>query len=136
MNQALKQILLVEDDQRIAGALSLRLRQAGYAVTTASNPVGGIELALAKPPDLIITDMKMPAMHGLTFVNRLKRLGLAEVPFVVITASYRDGLWESAMGLGAAAYFEKPYDPEKLLTAVIGILNQPNTAQHSNIVNP
>jgi CheY-like chemotaxis protein len=65
-------------------------------------------------------------MSGFNFVGKLRGLGLDRVPFVVITASRRDGLWESAQQLGAAGYFEKPYDPARLMAAVGDILSRSN----------
>jgi CheY-like chemotaxis protein len=111
-------ILLLEDDRRVSAALAARLRSAGYEVTAAPDPAFGVVLAALNPPDLIITDIWMPVMQGLTFARRRKAFGLADVPVIFITASRRDGLWESAMSLGAAGYFEKPYDPHRLLAAV------------------
>lgn len=118
-----KQILLVEDDPKVSAALTARLRSEGYGVLAAPGPSAGTSFALAEKPDLIITDFRMPAMNGLTFVRRLKEQGFADVPFMVITASYLNGIWEEAMALGAAAYFEKPYDPDRLMTAVHATLN-------------
>lgn len=119
----MKRILVVEDDHRTAQALGIRLKNAGYDVSFANNPTSGTKQALAARPDLIITDLNLPVMHGLTFVQRLQKLGLKDVPFLVLTASYGDGLWESAMSLGASGYFEKPYDPVKLLSAVSETVN-------------
>ncbi len=127
----MKHILLVEDDPRISSALAIRLRQAGYEVKIAPDPKCGVSLAVEQPPDLIITDLYLPQMNGFNFVNQLKTMGLNEVPFMVITASQRDGLWESARELGAAGYFEKPYDPARLMATVGSILNTTNHAPHN-----
>jgi DNA-binding response OmpR family regulator len=118
-----KNILIVEDDPQISAALATRLRAAGYDVLTAPGPHSGGRFAHLHRPDLIITDIMLPTMDGLTFVRKLQHEGLADVPFIVITASFQDGLWESAMHLGATAYFEKPYDGARLMVAVNEILN-------------
>lgn len=123
MNINAKRILLLEDDSRLAKALGARLRTAGYEVTTAPDPAFAVVHGAANPPDLIISDIWMPVMQGLTFARRRGTYGLAHVPIIFITASQRDGLWESAMTLGAAGYFEKPYDPERLLAAIAEAVN-------------
>lgn len=114
----MKKILLVEDDLRVRSALAARLRSAGYAVVTAPDPAFAILLAVTSRPDLLIADIWMPVMQGFTFVRRLESVGLAKIPTIFITASHQDGLWETAMSLGAAGFFEKPYDPERFLAAV------------------
>ena len=129
----MKNILLVEDDARIATALAIRLRTAGYAVTIARDPNCGVSLAVEQTPDLVITDLFLPQMNGLNFVGKLRGLGLDRVPFVVITASQRAGYWESAQQLGAAGYFEKPYDPGRLMAAVGKILDVPTTPTRINV---
>ena len=128
----MKRILLVEDDPNISSALAIRLRNAGYGVTIARDPHRGVRLAVEQPPDLVITDLYLPEMNGFTFVGQLRQLGLEQVPFVVITASQRAGLWESAQELGAAGYFEKPYDPARLMAAVGNVLNQTTPPHHLN----
>ena len=60
----------------------------------------------------------MPIGMGFSVAQRLRGLGLTGIPLVFITASKVAGLSEAAKGLGAVAFFEKPYDPEQLLEAV------------------
>jgi two-component system KDP operon response regulator KdpE len=119
-----KRILILEDDPRVAKALRIRLSHAGYEVLTAPDPAFAALLAATHPPDLIISDLWMPVMQGFTFIRRRKSLGVAEVPFIFITASHKDGQWESAMELGAAGFFEKPYDPARLLAAIAEALQK------------
>ena len=127
----MKRILLVEDDWAAAMALTARLNSAGYDVLTAPGPAAGRAFAMACQPDLIITDIFMPTTDGLTFVSELKKEGFEKVPFIVVTASQRDGIWEKAIDLGAAAYFEKPYEGNRLLAAVAASFNR-STSYQSN----
>ena len=120
----MKKILLLEDDAKVSAALGARLRHAGYEVLAAPDPGFAMLLATTHAPDLIISDLWMPIMQGFTFARRLKSLGLPNVPVIFITASRRSGLWEEALALGAAGYFEKPYDPPRLLAAVAEILER------------
>jgi DNA-binding response OmpR family regulator len=114
----MKTILVLEDDPKIAIALAVRLEAAGYNVLTAPDGVRGLKLALVNRPDLIVMDIWMPVGLGLSVAQRLKDLGFEKTPVIFITASRLKGLREAADNLGAAGYFEKPYDPEQLLGAV------------------
>ena len=113
-----KTILIVEDDLKAAKALAIRLEAAGYDVLTARDGVEGVHRALAHQPDLILTDIWLPVGIGFSVAQRLEHVGLGNIPFIFITASRLPGLREAAMKMGAAAYFEKPYDPQALLRAV------------------
>jgi CheY-like chemotaxis protein len=114
----MKTILVVEDDRKIASALAIRLEAAGYEALTAVNGLEGIGLVLDQKPDLIIMDIWMPVGIGFSVAQRLRSLGLGSIPVIFITASKIKGLRQAAIGLGAAGFFEKPYEPEQLLGAV------------------
>jgi CheY-like chemotaxis protein len=118
-----KTILIVEDDVKTARALAIRLEAAGYEVLTAPDGVQGVGRALDHHPDLIITDIWLPVGIGFSVAQRLQRAGLGNIPVLFITASKLPGLKEAALRLGAAAYFEKPYDPEALLQAIARALD-------------
>ena len=114
----MKTVLVLEDDPKIAIALAVRLEAAGFDVLTAPDGVQGLKLALTRRPDLILMDIWMPVGLGLSVAQRLRDLGLQNIPVIFITASRLKGLREAAAKLGAAGYFEKPYDPEQLLAAI------------------
>lgn len=123
-----KTVLIVEDDVKTAKALAIRLEAAGYQVLTAPDGVQAVQHAMDHRPDLIITDIWLPVGIGFSLAQRLKRAGLGNIPLVFITASRLPGLKQAAFQLGAAAYFEKPYDPEALLQTIAKILDP--TADH------
>jgi CheY-like chemotaxis protein len=74
-------------------------------------------------PDLILLDIMMPVGMGFSVAERLKDLGLSEIPIIFITASKRAGLRKMAERLGAAGFFEKPYDADELVAAIDLILD-------------
>ena len=113
-----KQILIVEDDTKIAAALAVRLNAAGYQVLTAPDGVQGLQLALDHRPDLIVMDIWMPVGLGLSVAQRLQNLGLGHIPIIVMTASKLDGLQQAAQEVGAVAFFEKPYNADVLLNTI------------------
>ena len=130
-----KQILILEDDPRIATALSVRLGAAGYHVLTAGDGVRGLQLALQHQPDLIVMDIWMPVGLGFSVAQRLQSLGLSHIPIVIMTASKLDGLRAAAEDLGAVAFFEKPYDSGELLKTIARALN-PDCSKQKAAANP
>jgi len=65
-------VLVVEDESAMRQALHDKLSLAGFTVTRAANGAAGLELALRDHPDLILTDILMPRMHGLDMIERLR----------------------------------------------------------------
>lgn len=120
----MKKILVVEDDPKIATALSVRLKSAGYEVVTAGDGFTGLKMTMTHRPSLILLDIMMPVGMGFSVAERLRDIGLGDIPIIFITASKRAGLRKTAQRLGAAGFFEKPYDAEELLAAVNLILGQ------------
>ena len=116
----MKKILIVEDDQNIAKALSVRLKSAGYEVTVAPDAMSGVSSALKTQPDLVLLDISLPAGTGFTVADRIQKLLPTATPFIFLTASKQPGLREKAEELGALGFFEKPYDAEELLDAIEG----------------
>jgi DNA-binding response OmpR family regulator len=112
-------ILVVEDDKRIALALTVRLRAAGYDVITAPDAVLAVSLALKHHPDLMVLDILMPGGNGFVVAERIQDLeAMLGIPCIFLTASKQPGLREQARRLGAAGFFEKPYDAGALLATI------------------
>ena len=132
----MKKILVVEDDTKIATALRIRLEAAGYEVVTAGDGFSGLKMTMTHTPNLILLDIMMPVGMGFSVAERLKSLGMGEIPIVFITASKRAGLRKTAQQLGAAGFFEKPYDAEELLAAINLILGAPPMTGPGFITSP
>ena len=113
-----KKILIVEDDEKIALALALRLKSAGYETSTAFDALTGVSEAVKFRPDLVLLDISMPAGSGFEVAERMRSAMPSFTPIIFLTASKQPGLQERAQELGAVGYFEKPYEAEALLTAV------------------
>lgn len=134
----MKRILIIEDDPRIAAALKVRLTARGYDILTAGNGFEGLKLAMNSRPDLLLLDIMMPMGMGFSVAERLKAVDLGHIPIIFITASKRTGLRRTAAKLGAAGFFEKPYDAEELISAIDLILGS-STAKaqpHAPSANP
>ena len=115
-------ILIVEDDDETRELLCQTLARQGYEVTTAEDGVKGYELALSLRPDLILTDLYMPAADGAHLLRHVRATQeLATTPVIVVTG-YGTGGATLALSQGADAYEPKPVRPDNLLATVRRLL--------------
>ena len=116
-------ILVVDDDAPIRRMLERTLTAEGYAVESAAD--GGEALAAVERavPDLVVLDVAMPGVDGLSVCRRLRRAGLG-LPVLLLTA--RDAVSDRVAGLDAGAddYLVKPFAPEELLARVRALLRR------------
>ena len=131
----MKRILIVEDDQKTAMALVIRLKANGYDASVAPDALAGASLARAIKPDLILLDITLPGGNGFHLAETLLRMPeTSGTPIIFITASKSPELLEKVMELGAIGLFEKPFDTEKLLGSIerkFEQMNVLNTRQRS-----
>jgi len=112
-----KRVLVVDDEENLRRVTQLKLQQAGYEATTASDGARALELLARHPQDLIITDLKMPGMSGLDLLRSVKE----EYPEVIVIVVTAFGTIESAveaMRLGAHDYIIKPVNADALKLVV------------------
>jgi CheY-like chemotaxis protein len=131
MNQTTskKRILIVEDDPAVMKVFSAVLSHSGYEVITASNALPALFRVTQNPPDLILADLKMPAMDGLEMIGQFKAHGdTRDIPIVVITGSASEETRAAALKAGCAGFLTKPVNPVDLLAQVAGLLT-PEKAQ-------
>jgi DNA-binding response OmpR family regulator len=126
-----KKILIVEDDQNIAKALAIRLKSAGYEVTVAPDAMTGVAAALKIQPDLAMLDVSLPAGNGFTVAEKIRELLVTATPIIFLTASKQRGLRHKAQDLGAAGFFEKPYDADELLAAIRHAFGEHEVTKHT-----
>jgi DNA-binding response OmpR family regulator len=120
----MKKVLVVEDDERLSLALSIRLKAQGYATWTAGDAISALSLALRVNPNLILLDISLPAGGGFAFIEQLNQFpGTREIPIVLSTASKDPELRDRALDLGVAGVLRKPYDAKELLAVVEHTLN-------------
>lgn len=124
----MKKILIVEDDQKIALALSVRLKAHGYEVFAAFDALAGLSQSQKHLPDLVILDISMPAGNGFELAARMQSLvPTIGTPIIFITASHRPEFRSKAQELGAAAFIEKPFKDGELIAAVQQALKETPT---------
>lgn len=125
-------ILLVEDEEKLARFIELELCYEGYTVSKAYNGRSGLELALSKNFDLVLLDIMLPELNGMEVLRRLRRS--TSVPVIMLTA--RDGVTDKVAGLdlGADDYITKPFAIEELLARIRRALRT-NTGSGSEILS-
>jgi two-component system response regulator MprA len=118
-----KAVLLVDDDPLVREALSAALGLGGYRVIEAADGVEALEKVAEALPALIVLDLTMPRMDGLTFSKRLAEKGLRDaVPILVLSA---DGATrEKAEEAGAEGFLRKPLDIRELLRKVAALTGE------------
>lgn len=117
-------ILIIEDDVPICSNMQLILQMEGFHVRTACSGPAGIELVGKERPDLILCDIMMPAVDGLTVLETLKRDEYADIPFIFVTALGERADVRRGMAAGADDYLTKPFSAEELVAAVTGRLHR------------
>jgi len=106
----MKKILIVEDDKKIAMALTIRLKAAGYAVQAAYDASLAMMQARAHEPDLVLLDISMPGGNGFIVAERLRNtVATASVSIIFLTASKQPGLRQKALDLGAVGRGRGPH---------------------------
>ena len=110
-------ILVVDDQPTVVYSLKRLLQMEGYQVITAEDGRGAIKLAASRKPDLVIMDVRMPGMDGLTALARIKK-EQPQVQVIMMTAYSTIDKAIEAMKQGAFDYLAKPFDNEELLSRV------------------
>jgi DNA-binding response OmpR family regulator len=114
-----KRILLVEDERAYADMIKLRLEAHGFKVLIARDGAEGFRLATEELPDLILLDIMMPKMDGLSVLEKIKRNEkTVEIPVVMLTASAEKDMYLRSKELWASEFLLKTCEPEQLLSVI------------------
>jgi DNA-binding response OmpR family regulator len=115
-------VVVVEDEQVIAGSLAARLRAEGFRVEVAHDGPGGVELCRNVRPDVVVLGVMLPGFDGLEVCRRVQ--ALRPVPVLMLTA--RDGEADVLVGLGVGAddYVTKPFSPREVVARVRALLRR------------
>jgi len=114
-----QKVLIVDDDPLIPLLLQHHLERAGYQVIGAQNGRQALEVAARELPQLIVMDIMMPELDGLTAVRQLKKNeATKDIPVIVIATSAHPMVQQEAEVAGAAAFLMKPFGPARLLADI------------------
>ena len=127
------QILVVEDDVRLAQALCRILEESGYKTDAVHDGQSGLDYAESGIYDVVVLDVMLPKMDGFTVVSNLRRAGV-NTPVLLLTA--RDAVPDKICGLdsGADDYMTKPIDEEEMLWRIKALLRRAKIASERRIV--
>jgi len=125
-------ILLVEDDRRLAEMVSEYLGEAGFSVSVAGDGRTGLARLAAEPCDALVLDLMLPDMDGLEVCRQLR--AFSDVPVLMLTA--RGDAMDRVVGLeiGADDYLPKPFEPRELLARLRAILRRWDRTRSANVL--
>lgn len=112
----IKQILIIEDEVKIARFLQLELEHEGYTAATSHDGREGLDMAIQGNYDLVILDVMLPSLNGMEVLRRIRQV--SDLPVIMLTA--KDDVMDKVMGLdlGAQDYLTKPFAIEELLARI------------------
>lgn len=119
-----QRILIAEDNPHICTALSALLQRRGFAPETVTDGVAALTRIVSSPPDLLLLDLKLPRLHGVDLLKKLRAsLRTRDLPVIVMSGVYKgDKHAQAVRSLGVSHYLEKPFKPEALLAALEAML--------------
>jgi two-component system, OmpR family, alkaline phosphatase synthesis response regulator PhoP len=118
----MKQILVVDDEPRIAEICRDYLERAGFKVTLAANGTDALALARTKRPDLVVLDLGLPKLDGLDVTRALRKH--SNVPIIMLTARVEESDKVTGLELGADDYLTKPFSPKELVARVRAVFRR------------
>lgn len=115
-------ILIVDDDEDILRLVGGALKVRGYDIVTASTGAGGVALAVAEQPDLIILDIELPDMSGTDVCQQIRLTNLVPILFLTVRSDETDVVL--GLGVGADYYVTKPFKVPELIAGVEAALRR------------
>ncbi len=120
-----KKILAVDDSVTMRKMVSVTLQRGGYEVVEAIDGVDALEKAKTAEVDLVLADINMPNMDGLTLIQELRKLQEYVLkPILVLTTESSDEMKAKGRAVGATGWIVKPFSPEKLLQVIERVIGK------------
>jgi len=114
-----KTALVVDDSVSIRQMVTFTLQSAGFTTIEGSNGVEALAATTNKSVDLVVTDLNMPQMDGITLVKELrKRPGFKFTPILLLTTESQEAKKQEGKAAGATGWMVKPFQPDQLLSVV------------------
>ena len=111
-------ILVIDDDVMMLTAITQKLKEKQYAVSTTTDAAEALKILDGGKIDLVICDIVMPGVSGLTFLSMLKNFYFSKVPLILISSYAEDKVRKDVYDLGANYFISKPIDYDLLLQKV------------------
>jgi DNA-binding response OmpR family regulator len=120
-----RRVLLVDDDASIRVLCALSLRAAEFDVTEVADGLQGFEQATRHPPDLIVSDLRMPGLDGFALAEALRHdEATRTVPIVFLSGETGVAERMRAYALGVAGFIMKPFEPAALVALLSGVIER------------
>ena len=114
-----KSILVVDDSESIRELVGLTLESAGHTVTKGVDGIDALRLLDGREVNLVITDLNMPQMDGISLIREIRKLeSYSTIPVLVLTTESQAAKKEEAKAAGATGWIVKPFVADKLLEVV------------------
>ncbi len=126
-----RKIIIIEDDKKIADLVKLYLEKEDFEVCLAHDGEKGLEMIARFVPDLIILDLMLPKIDGLTIAGKIFQE--IKTPFIMLTAKDEEVDKIIGLELGADDYITKPFSPRELVSRVKAVLRRANFIEKSDI---
>lgn len=123
-------IVVVEDEQAIQDVIAYNLRREGYEVLLAGHGNEGLALIQSKRPALVILDLMLPGIDGLSICQQLRAdAKTRSIPLMILSAKEEESDIVIGLSLGADDYLAKPFSPREMLARVKALLRRANTSR-------
>ena len=129
-----KKAIVIDDEQIVLDSVSQILIDENYEVDVSLSGREGLDWAIERPYDIVLTDIRMPDIGGMRVLRDIKRIK-PSLPVLIITGYATAKSAVQAMKLGAADYIEKPFEPEQLLDAVARALGISPEAEEQGLIH-
>lgn len=114
-----KTALIVDDSTSIRQMVSFTMQEAGFTVLEGANGQEAIDKVAGQKVDIVITDLNMPVMDGMTLIRTLRAMPAFKfTPILMLTTESQDAKKQEGKAAGATGWIVKPFNPEKLLQVV------------------
>ncbi len=129
-----KKVLVIDDEQIVLDSVSQILIDENYEVDVSLSGREGLDWAIERPYDIVLTDIRMPDIGGMRVLRDVKRVK-PSLPVLIITGYATTKSAVQAMKLGAADYIEKPFEPEELIEAMARALGMTPKAEEQGLIH-
>ncbi|OUW41237.1 MAG: DNA-binding response regulator [Gammaproteobacteria bacterium TMED180] len=120
-----QKIIVVEDEPDLVDVVTYNLKREGYLVLAAQRGDEGINLIRSERPDLVLLDLMLPGMDGLSICRQMKSdSSLSEIPIIIASAKGEESDVVIGLEMGADDYLAKPFSPRELLARIKAVLRR------------
>ena len=125
-------VLVVEDDLALSDVIAFTMRRAGFDVMAAYDGLAGLDMWLAERPDLVLLDLNLPKLDGLSVCRRIRKE--ADTPIIMLTVRDSDEAVVAGLETGADDYMVKPFSPTQLVARARAVMRRAGVAPTSGVL--